>query len=289
MIWAHATPANPCPICGKEDWCTYGDKAMLCQRVESKWPANNGGWYHYYGESKPEYIPQAKAAPKRINATELMKGCVNDLATYNFTTLGVSYQSLVDLGTGYSSRHKALAFPMSDGDGNYIGIRLRNSAGFKWAITGGNNGIFLPQVISNYTKIAYLPEGPTNTAALLTIGLFAIGRPNSKSGNEFIKSALKRLGIYRVVIVADNDELKNTKCLKCGGLINNNLCKDCKNNQKTFRPGLEGAIKLKKELGLASVIWMPPSPLKDVRQYLIKGGTKQMIESEIKNKVWKKL
>lgn len=273
MIWAHATKLNPCPICSKDDYCTFGDRAMLCQRVESKWPALKGGYYHYYGESKPEYIPQAKAAPKSIDAISIVRkeyqipGNSREKILDFANNLGVSQPSLIQLGCYFSTQYKSYAFPMSDGDGNYIGIRLRNSAGFKWAVPGSRQGIFLPNISYNETKICYLPEGPTDTAALLTMGLFAIGRPTCNSGNDHIKVALKRLGIYRAVIIADNDELKATG----------------------NRPGLDGARKLKKELGLASVIWMPPSPLKDVRQFLNKGGTRQMIESEIKNKIWSKL
>ena len=154
---------------------------------------------------------------------------------------------------------------MKNGAGNIVGIRLRKADGFKWAVTGSRQGIFIPN--SDPQKIAYLPEGPTDTAAMLTMGLFAIGRPSCNSGNEYIKEALKRLHISRVVVVADNDEIK----------------------AGNRRPGLEGAIKLKRFLGLPSVIWMPPSPIKDVREFLGKGGTKQMIESEIKNKVWSRL
>ena len=270
MIWPHATKLNPCPICGKEDWCTFGDKAMLCQRVESKWPAVKGGWYHYYGETKPDYIPKAKLAPKSIDAFGFYRRCADSTLIDNSTLanqLGVSIASLNNLYCVWCNQFKAFAFPMSDANGNHIGIRLRNSAGFKWAVSGSRQGIFLPNVSYNETiKIAYLPEGPTDTVALLTMGLFAIGRPTCNSGNDIIKAALKRLKIYRAVIVADNDEIKATG----------------------KRPGLEGAIKLKKELGLSSVIWMPPSPIKDVREFLNKGGTKQMIESDIKNKVWSK-
>ena len=272
-IWQHATKENPCVVCGKPDWCSFGHRAMLCQRVESKFPHSKGGWFHWYGESKPEYIPQPKAAPARINAAQMIKrwsACGPTIDTLQFESerLGVTKDSLISLGACYAHEKKAYAFPMSDGLGGYIGIRLRNAQGFKWAVPGSRQGIFLPVVPadSQLPRIAYLPEGPTDTAACLTLGLFAIGRPTCNSGNEFIAQALRRLQIYRVVIVADNDEQK----------INGK------------RPGLEGAIKLKKELGLNSVIWMPPAPIKDVREFVNKGGTRQMIESEIKNKIWSK-
>ena len=274
MIWPHASKERPCVVCGGLDWCTFGDRSMLCQRVESQWPAAKGGWYHGYGGSKPVNIPKPKAAPKWIDAEKIMNILHNSTSNYKNRSyeiadkLSVAQHSIISLYCAYSFEYKAWAFPMRDGDNKIIGIRLRNSAGDKWAVTGSRQGIFIPLAGCPMPYgIAYLPEGPTDVAALLTMGLFAIGRPTCNSGNDFIKIALKRLGIRRVVIIADNDEIKATG----------------------KRPGLDGAVKLKKELNLPSVIWMPPSPIKDVRQFLIKGGTKEMIESELKNRVWTKI
>ena len=64
------------------------------------------------------------------------------------------------------------------------------------------------------------------------------------------------------VIVADNDDKPN-------GL----------------RPGFDGAVKLAKEIGIKCVIWTPPT--KDLRDFLIAGGTAQMINDQLKNFVWK--
>ena len=78
-----------------------------------------------------------------------------------------------------------------------------------------------------------------------------------------VKEHLKKSKIFKVVIVADNDSIKNGK-----------------------RAGIEGAKKLQKDIGLSSVIWMPPSPIKDVREFVRKGGTRQLIESDINSKTW---
>jgi hypothetical protein len=272
-IWQHATTKNPCPICGKGDWCTFGERAMLCQRVESDRPHSKGGWFHFYEDKKlrPVYIPKAKPAPSQIDAAGVMDSLkplrkCGELAA----TLGVSTQSLQALNVKWSAQHKAWAFPMSDGDGKHIGIRLRNDEGKKWAVTGSRQGIFIPNLPDDHgIKVAFLPEGPTDTAAFLTMGLFAIGRPTCMSGNDQVREALLRLGIYKAVIVADNDDLKTL-------------------GQREGYPGIEGAMKLKKELKLTSCIWTPPSPLKDARAFLNKGGTAAVIESEIKTKVWSK-
>src|SRR5262245_21246221 len=48
MEWPRVTRRNPCPICGKPDWCEFAPEGrrVLCMRVESRWPTKNGGWMH---------------------------------------------------------------------------------------------------------------------------------------------------------------------------------------------------------------------------------------------------
>jgi hypothetical protein len=160
---------------------------------------------------------------------------------------------------------------MRDGDNKIIGIHLRADDGSKKAVTGSRNGLFIPQIKPE--KVAYLPEGASNTAALLTMGFYAIGRPSCNSGGEMLKVALKRLGVTRIVIVADND------CLKTAP------------DGRTFRPGQDGAKKLKKELGLMSVIFTPPNPLKDVRDLLKNLGiesARNYITNSVSQKIWTK-
>lgn len=265
---------EPCPICGRDNWCEFGDRAVHCMRLESAHPARDGGWYHFYQDTKyqpPTFRPPV-AQPKRIDAQGMINKWRSQTKEFQFvclaTELKVTVESLTIIGAAWSEEHKAWAFPMFDGDGQIIGIRLRNRQGFKWAVSGSRQGIFLPYFFE-IPQVAYLPEGPTDTAAGLSLGLYTIGRPTCQSGNEQIKAALKRLGIYRAVIVSDNDEKK-------------------KLGPREGRPGIEGAMKLKKELGLSSVIWMPPSPIKDLREFVGKGGTRQMIESDVSQKVWTK-
>ncbi len=263
MIWPHVTKKNPCGACGKTDWCQVGDKGWRCYRVESDHPFKNGGWFHPFDSTKPAPPKQKPLpVPPSINATVMIRKWadmgipVTELAE----SLGVSVDSLTDLSAVYSPDHRAWAFPMRDGYGNMIGIRLRSDDGRKWAVRGSRSGIFLPTTQPHST--VYLPEGPTSTAATLTLGLYAIGRPSCNSGGPEIKTACKRLGVRRAVIVADNDD-------KPSGL----------------RPGFDGALKLASEIGIPVVIWTPPT--KDIRDFVRSGGTAQLILSDIKNFVWK--
>ena len=266
MIFAHASKKNPCPICKGEDWCTFGNRAMLCQRVESNKPFSKGGWWHFYEQNSPARslpIPRAKSVPKANVGAIKTTICGTELADQ----LGVSLASLKALGVGWSNEHNAWLFPMRNGQNEIIGYNRRFKNGEKRIVQGTNAGLYIPQVEPQ--SLLYICEGGSDTAALYDLGLYGIGRFNVNSGADFIKDFLTTNKIYRVVIIADNDSLKQL-------------------GNKTGRPGILGAEKLRKDLKTSSVIWMPPSPIKDVREFKLRGGTKQIIENDIRNKVWTK-
>lgn len=278
MIWERVSRQSPCPICGKFDWCQIGDYVVKCMRVESARMCTSGGWYHKNGSAP---IPAPRRAPVHIEsgptipAAELMERWRAQTPDSKYTWLaghlGVSVDSLRNLGAAYAREHFAWAFPMRNGSGDVVGIRLRNDSGRKWAVRGSRSGIFHCNAISEpRPRIAYLPEGPTDSAALLSVGLYAVGRPSCQSGLVETREHLRRVGIFKAVIISDNDELKRTA------------------QGSEFRPGMVGAMKLKSELGISSVIWIPPSPCKDVREFVRLGGTRAMIESSVNNKIWTK-
>lgn len=273
-LWPKVSKERPCPICERSDWlCRFGDKAIVCMRVESQKPARDGGWYHFYDDKnpKPPIIPKRIQMPKVNLDFESNHSCLGR-ADWGLlpSLLGVSDASIAALDARRYSNEKAWGVPMRDGDNKIIGIHLRCDDGSKKAIVGSRNGLFLAQGIEPQ-KIAFICEGASNTAALLTMGFYAIGRPSCNSGSDMLKVALNRLGVHRIVIVADNDGIK------------------IRPDNKTFRPGQDGASKLKKELGLMSVIFTTPNPIKDVRGLLNKVGVesaKHIIEDSIAGKVW---
>jgi len=142
---------------------------------------------------------------------------------------------------------------MRDGGNQYVGIRLRRINGDKWAERGSHQGLFIPQ--SGPEKQALITEGPTDTAAAISLGYFAIGRPNCCGGIEFIKSALRYLGIRRAVIVSDLDD-----------------------------PGLRGATTLGLHLKIPWAILTVPS--KDFRKAVMAGMTKQICDNSINQLLW---
>jgi hypothetical protein len=237
-------------------------------RVESPHACASGGWWHHYDESrtflKPPPRPEKKIDANGIIADWVRRTPIEILAEWAIE-LGVTVESMLMLSAAWSRLDDTIAFPMFDENGSVIGIRLRNSDGKKWAVTGSRQGIFLPSCEPQ--KIAYLPEGPTDTAALLSLGLYTIGRPTCNGGNDILAKAIKHLKIRRAVVVADNDEMKTL-------------------GNRNGRPGIEGAVRCQQAIGIPSTIWIPPSPIKDAREFLRHGGTAIMIEADLRNKVW---
>ena len=109
-----------------------------------------------------------------------------------------------------------------------VGIRLRNAYGEKWAVTGGRNALFVPS--APVQKRCYICEGPTDTAALLSLGLFAIGRPSCNEGAAMLAALLPRLGVREAVIAGDHDQDKTRP------------------DGSTYNPGVDGSVRLSDKL-----------------------------------------
>ena len=254
--WRRVSKDCPCPACGKKDWCTLGEKYAVCMRVQSDKPCKNGGWFHPL-DSKPAYVPPARPEPPPINSTRLIAEWADqtkgEWLRRLAESLGVSAGALACLSCCWAAPHRAWAFPMRDGYGEPVGIRLRAESGKKWAVTGSHQGIFIPA--GEPKARAYICEGPTDTAALLSLGVFAIGRPSCSGGNVQLATALKRLGVREAVIIADNDA-----------------------------PGLAGAEKLTMELRIPTCILIPPS--KDIREFVKLGGTAELLQTMTQGILW---
>lgn len=276
-LWPTVSKEKPCPICQKPDWCALGSRAVKCMRVDSPTPSNDGGWYHFYeslakGFKAPP--PRSSVTPPPVSTIPFGKfmRIYDEQTTQKMletfaNNLGVATDSLQSLGAAWSRDHSAWAFPMRDAYGETTGVRLRALNGSKWSITGSKQGIFAPSVFDGSNgSLAVILEGPTDTAAALSLGFTAIGRPSNNSGNEIVKKWFAINGITRAVISADNDD----KIIA---------------GKRRF-PGIDGAQNLKKLLGLRSIVWLPQA--KDFRKLVQLGATRQMIESEWNNLVWTK-
>jgi hypothetical protein len=256
--------AHKCPICDHDTWCLLGRSVVICMRQTSSKPKNfkggEVGYLHDYpnGDRKPKYEPTPREKPPAINARKVLwdwkRAYPNDKLAMLADNLGVTIRSLEEMecqvAGGYVS---TWAFPMKDGYGNYIGIRLRNLAAQKWAVTGSQAGIFVPKVTPQ--KRMLVVEGPTDCAAGLTLGIYTVGRPSCSGGVTHIVDHVRKQKIIReVVIAADNDT-----------------------------PGIKGATDLQKWLPVPSCVMLLPT--KDLREF-IKFGDKSTIDSMIEQTVW---
>jgi hypothetical protein len=259
MEWVRVSKKFPCVICGREDWDTFCPdlKLACCMRVQSDRPCKNGGWLHSLDSKVIPFIPKSTPRAPRINASRMLAdwGRTNSLDRLRefAEKLGVQLFALMALGCTWAQPYNAWAFPMFDGRGCMVGIRLRSESGHKWAVAGSRQGIFVPQC--DRKPRVYLTEGPTDTAAVISLGMFAIGRPSCQCGAIDVAATLEAFGAREAVIVADSD-----------------------------RPGLEGAQRLAGALPVPCCIYLPPT--KDIREFVNMGGTRQMIENTIDGCRW---
>lgn len=267
MSWLRVTNQNKCAICDHGDWCMFSDKgdAFLCMRVRSnrsiQMSDGSTGYIHdILGVPHPEKRVTIKLKPKpNVDWLEYY----GRMLLYNnpkwleklAASLNVTYSSLVVLGAVWSTRHQAWGFPMRDGHGDMVGIRLRNDSGHKWAKTGSKNALFIPYDIQAHKRL-WLFEGPTDTAAAISIGLNAFGRPSCSSGLFDILTLVKRLRTTELVIVSDGDKV-----------------------------GLDGAEVLVHHLPIKSVVITVPG--KDMRDFVKKGGRAKGLTSMVNSMVWR--
>ncbi|UCC30849.1 MAG: toprim domain-containing protein [Phycisphaerales bacterium] len=260
--WQRVTKRDPCCICGKPDWCTVTrDGAVACcMRSESCRQLGNGGWLHRLregGDWNGGHVGRVTVVERRTPrdfgalAERHERAATDKMVAQLARCLGVSAESLRRLHTGYDGW--AYTFPMRDGTGRIIGIRRRLPNGKKLCVTGSVTGLFVPDSVPADGAL-FVAEGETDTAALLTLGLSAVGRPSCNGSAAYVVQLARGRD---VVMMADQDA-----------------------------PGKRGAIRLVRELRpvCPSVqIIIPPPGVKDVRAWVQAGATRSDIESTLDN------
>jgi hypothetical protein len=253
--WRRVSRAEPCGICERPDWCVRGESGWNCMRVESAKTCRNGGWFHPFDAAQPPPPPlknpmrQPKAKPP-LDCADLMARWRRETAEERLAeiaaSLGVSARALQWLGAAWAWKRDAVAFPMFDGTSDEpCGIRLRTMRGEKFAVTGSKSGVFFPlycRPLAIPTDRIFVCEGPTDTAACLDLGVFAIGRASCRGQEGIVLEVLRQLGATQCVVVCDNDG-----------------------------PGIEGAEALLRQIRISKIKFVPPG--KDMRRFVADGGT----------------
>ena len=262
--WTTVTKRNPCPVCGKPDWCgTHRDGATRCMRVPSDRPSN-GGWIHG-GQPEPAKAPvrPRPADPYQhpdFDAALWWEAARRVARPHKLTAwacrLGLPAQAIDWLGACHLG--PMLCLPMYDGRGQVCGIRTRNPDGSKRAVTGSRAGVFLA---TQHTEApALICEGPTDAAAALALGFEPIGRPSCTGQEIHVVDTLRRLGYDRATICADADS-----------------------------PGVAGANRLAEVLRAARIAVRLVAPVghKDLRDWWRAGARREHVDAAWSQAAWR--
>jgi hypothetical protein len=258
---------NPCPICGKFDWCSVfsdGQRA-ICMRIPAgsiRKTANDGFLHRLksgFSSREIQVLPVFRIKGEYSALIRDYQNAINPARLEKLAEkLDLSVQNLIRIGIGWAYTFRAWAFPMMEASGEICGIRLRRDSGRKFAIAGSREGLFIPANLpiselqnSPSFNPLLITEGPTDCAAALEMGFSAIGRPSCTGGINFLIEWFRINRPAHVVIVADADA-----------------------------PGQRGAESLACEtLPYVSTLRVirPPEGIKDVRDWKRAGAGKESI------------
>jgi hypothetical protein len=252
--------SNPCPVCGKPDWCLVAPDgaAAICQRVSEGAVkiCGQAGWLHVMHDWAPLY--KSKSGIVRLISSKplyrqwdpLVAHYQKRIRAYECTQYaeknGLSERSLDQLYIGLNSQ--GYTFPMKNGAQHVIGIQIRRLDGGKLCVPGSRLGLFIPRSFGKSERVM-ICEGLSDTAAALDLGFNdAVGRASCQSNQDDLIQLCQG---QKVVIVGDNDP-----------------------------PGRMGAETLAWKLALhcpeVKVIY-PPDFCKDLRDWKNDGVTKKEI------------
>lgn len=241
----------PCPICGGRKWCAIHKTGeyVLCQKVESDTMYGKGAGYRHdlaapidvpspsaRSDGYPDWRIQELAVlfRKRRPAPRLFQLAENT---------GIPAMCWDRLTVGWDEDVKAFTIPMRNGASVVVGLQYRNLAGRKWSLKGSSLGLFIPT--GPPEQVVYIAEGASDCAALLSLGLFAIGRPSCNTGKCQILHFLAARRPAKVVVVSDPND-----------------------------PGRAGTMELLREIQGFDKIAIVPTRHKDTRCAIIESATR---------------
>jgi AAA domain len=282
--WKTVSRAELCPACKHAAWCAWDGELLRCQRPsESSAPSGmvlveEKAEYCLY---RPEGISAGKrrassssrTPPPPESLTDQARAYRSQVSPASMAALagelGVRADALQALGIGWCTRADlarlgaswtgarpdgAWAFPEFDGDGRVCGFSLRAADGRKSSPaskkTEARRGLVIP-VDAELRPAApdgkvLIVEGASDVAAVLSLGLVAVGRPSNASGAQDLA---KLLAGREVLVLGENDAKPNGEW-----------------------PGKEGADRVASEL---AKVWnkpvrraLPPDGAKDLREWL---------------------
>ena len=279
MTWTRVSAKHPCPVCHKPDWCCVTDGLTLCMRLESPTPSRGkaGGWLHKTGEASgpARFTPSREASHiPEVSVGKLLrewKSQTSSDAMRQFAeSIGVKAKALESLGTVWCDGRSCWAFPMRDVHGKPIGIRLR-TATRKVSVGGSKSGLFMADGILPRETV-WLTEGPTDTAALMSIGArCVVGRSSLTSCWDDLKAVLAKWKAKRAILVVDDET--TAERLEDAERVG------------PAAPGRVHSKRLAQALGMPCKFLLVPG-CKDVREYVKQGGTMDGALSLLERQNW---
>lgn len=272
-------------MCFKPDNCKVSDDGAMvwCGRVEEgSIKQNRGGQYLHRLKDRENFrsqprvpVPKPKAelpVRKSHDWQAMAKGYFRSpLATSRrselATLLGVAITALTAMGVGFDG--SAWTFPQWDASRVVIGIQRRFRNGKKRYIPDSNVGLIFGKNWNMDDGPIFLPEGASDVAALMTMGLNAVGRPSNIAGAELIAELLRPIPKNRLVVVLAENDRKTADDLSNKAKSRHTI--DCEGCSQCW-PGRYGAIETAKKLSAALErpihYAFPPDGAKDVREWL---------------------
>jgi hypothetical protein len=177
-------------------------------------------------------------------AKEFAKNIGNGTIRKLASTWTVSPESLRALGVGFDTY--AYTFPLYDPDGRVIGIRKRpiKEVFRKHSATGSKLGLFIPDGVTP-ANVQLVCEGGSDTAAALTLGFAAIGRPGTHVCADMVGAfASRRINAFLTIVADDDSEGER---------------------------GAENLAEYLVSIGVPCRIIVPPEPYGDLRAWLASG------------------
>jgi hypothetical protein len=272
--WVRVSKPEPCPVCGKPDYCTRSTDgtAAKCMRVESDKPIESGGWVHSLTIALPPVPAPKEIAKKPDWSKECKEMFMHEKAHAKrcvvADALSVSVESLEALrvGIGWDEWNSTefSSWPSRNDAGKCIGYVRRYSDGTKRTNQGGSTGVFYTKEWCSHPGPLFIVEGGSDVAACESVGLCAIGRASNTHGGEYIRRMIEKQKITKkVIVVGERDEVPERRGSVPSCLTTCRGCAFC-------WPGLFGAKKVAGELNASYVL--VPEPYKDMRELLSKGG-----------------
>jgi hypothetical protein len=172
--------------------------------------ANRGGGVAFKGGPPstsyvPREIPRQHPRPiVRVDWANAQRKFLDDLTRSRREALEDSLKIplgyLMALGLGWCEWLQAYTWPMFDVDMRVCGFTVRHLCGRKASIKGSKHGIYA--VERPRSGPVLMCEGPTDTAAMISLGFTAVGRPSCRGGEDILVDWCKGLD---AVVVSDAD------------------------------------------------------------------------------------